>query len=438
MNLLFPLLAILFLILINGMFVAAEFAIIGVRPSRLEQLASEGNAAAGRALAVLRDRAHVDRYIATAQLGITIASLGLGMYAEPVIAHLIEGPLERWFNLEETLIHTIGFVLALSIITYLHVVVGEMVPKSLALQSSVKTMLALSWPMTLAGKLLLAPVRVLNWIAMQFLRLFRVPPPAQGLGYTSEELELIVSESHAGGLLDEKEQEMVANVFDFGERRVAEVMTPRPRILAIPVTSSEQEVLDLLAEPHYNRLPVYEGSIDNIIGMLHVKDLIRQQISGEPFDLRALLRQVPFVPEGLLIDKMLAAFRHQQHQIAVVVDEHGGTLGLVTLEDLIEEVFGEVQDEFDPHEEKALVEVAPGELLVRGDLVIDEIRSYVDLGDHGHEVYTVGGLVMAELGHAGTVGEEVAIGDAHIRVEAVDGRSIRRVSVRFTPKSEED
>lgn len=438
MSLLFPLLAILFLILINGMFVAAEFAIIGVRPSRLEQMASEGNVAARRVHAVLYDRTHVDRYIATAQLGITMASLGLGMYAEPVIAHLIEGPLERWFHLDENLLHTIGFVLALSIITYLHVVVGEMVPKSLALQSSVKTVLALSGPMALVGKLFLVPVRVLNWIGMQFLRLFRVPPPAHGRGYTSDELELIVSESYAGGLLDENEQEMVASVFDFGERRVAEVMTPRTRIRAIPVTSSEREVLNLFNEPHYNRLPVYEGSIDHIIGMLHVKDLIRQQISGEPFDLRALLRQVPFVPKTLLIDKLLAAFRRQHHQIGIVVDEHGGTLGLVTLEDLIEEVFGEVRDEFDPHEEQALVEVAPGELLVRGDLVIDEIQEYVNLGDHGHKVYTIGGLVMAELGHAGKVGEEVQVGNAQIRVEAVDGRSIRRVSVRFEPKPEDD
>jgi CBS domain containing-hemolysin-like protein len=292
--------------------------------------------------------------------------------------------------------------------------------------------------MGLAGKLFYFPVRALNWIGIQILRLFRVPPPAHGRGYTSDELELIVSESHAGGLLDENEQEMVANVFDFGERRVAEVMTPRPRIQAIPVTSSEGEVLGLLEEPHYNRLPVYEGSIDNIIGVLHVKDLIRQQISGAPFDLRALLRQIPFVPETLLIDKLMAAFRHQHHQIAVVVDEHGGTLGLVTLEDLIEEVFGEVRDEFDPHEEQALVEVAPGELLARGDVILDEIQSYVDLGDHGHEVYTIGGLVMAELGHAGTVGEEVEVGEARIRVEAIHGRSIRRVSVRFTPRAEED
>jgi CBS domain containing-hemolysin-like protein len=438
MNLLFPLFVILFLVLLNGLFVAAEFAIIGVRPSRLEQLASQGNPAARRVHAVLRDRAHVDRYIATAQLGITLASLGLGMYAEPVIAHLIEGPLERWFHMEEALLHTIGFILALSIITYLHVVIGEMVPKSLALQSSEKTVLALSGPMSLMGKLFLVPVHALNWIGLQLLRLFRVPPPAHGRGYTPDELELIVSESYAGGLLDENEQEMVASVFDFGERRVAEVMTPRPRMRAIPVTSSERDVLDLLEEPRYNRLPVYEGSIDNIIGVLHVKDFIRQQISGEPFDLRALLRQVPFVPETVLISNLLGIFRRQHHQIAVVVDEHGGTLGLVSLEDLIEEVFGEVQDEFDPQEEEALVEVAPGELSARGDLVLDEIQEYVDLGDHGHEVYTIGGLVMAELGHIATVREEVEVGDARIRVEAVEGRSIRRVTVRFTPEPEEE
>jgi CBS domain containing-hemolysin-like protein len=438
MSLLFPLIVIIFLILLNGLFVAAEFAIIGVRPSRLEQLSAEGNETAREVHTILRNPGRVDRYIATAQLGITLASLGLGMYAEPQIAHLIEGPLESWFHLEEALLHTIGFILALSIITYLHVVVGEMVPKSLALQSSEKTVLALNGPMTLFRKVFLIPVRVLNWIGLLVLRLFRVPPPAHGAGFSAEELELIVSESHAGGLLNEQEQEMVANVFDFSKRRVAEVMTPRTRISAIPITTTEQQLLDLLEEPFYNRLPVYKGSVDSIIGILHIKDFIRQQNTGTPFDLRALLRQVPFVPETLLIKQLLAVFRLQNPQIAIVVDEHGGTVGLVTLEDLIEEVFGEVRDEFDPPEEQPLVEVAPGELLARGDVIIDEIQDYVNLGDHEHDVYTIGGLVTAELGHLGVVGEEVVIGDARILVEAVDGLSIQRVSIRFKPNKEED
>lgn len=438
MSLLFPFIVIIILILFNGLFVAAEFAIIGVRPSRLEQLAAEGDRTARKVHAIIRNPGRVDRYIATAQLGITLASLGLGMYAEPQIAHLIEGPLERWFHLEVELLHTIGFILALSIITYLHVVVGEMVPKSLALQSSEKTVLALHGPMALFRKIFLIPVRVLNWIGLRFLRLFRVPPPAHGAGFSAEELELIVSESHAGGMLNEQEQNMVASVFDFSKRRVAEVMTPRTRIHAIPITTTEQQMQNLLEDTYFNRLPVYNESIDQIIGMLHVKDFVRQQNTGIAYDLPALLRQVPFVPETLLIKQLLTIFRRQNHQIAIVVDEHGGTVGLVALEDLIEQVFGEVQDEFDPPEDQALVEVAPGELLARGDVIIDVIQGYVDLGDYEHEVYTIGGLVMAELGHLGVVGEEVQIGESHIRVEAVDERAIQRVSIRFNPKREED
>jgi CBS domain containing-hemolysin-like protein len=280
-------------------------------------------------------------------------------------------------------------------------------------------------------------VRILNWIGLLFLRLFGVPPPGHNKGYTPEELELIISESYAGGLLGKREQEMVANVFDFGERQVAEVMTPRPRIRGIPVTSSEQQILQMLETPHYNRLPVFEGSIDNVLGVLHIKDFIRQQISGQPFELRPLLRQVPFVPETLLVEKLLAVFRHQHHQIAIVIDEYGGTLGLVTLEDLIEEVFGEVRDEFDPQEEQPLLEVAPGHLLVRGDVIIDEIEAHVDLGEQEHDVYTIGGLVIAELGHLGQVGEEVTIGEARIRVEEINGRTIQRVSIRYTPRQEE-
>jgi CBS domain containing-hemolysin-like protein len=438
MSLFFPLVVIIVLILINGLFVAAEFAIIGVRPSRFEQLASEGNANAKRVNTILRNPGLVDRYIATAQLGITVASLGLGMYAEPVIAHLIEGPLERWFHLEEALLHTLGFVFALSIITYLHVVIGEMVPKSLALQNSEGTVLALNAPMTLAGKLFAIPVRVLNWIGLVLLRLLRLEPSKIGRGYTPEELELIVSESHAGGLLDEREQELIGNVFHFSETPIEEVMTPRLRIKAIPITISEQELLAIVDNSYYNRLPVYEGTIDNILGILHLKDFISQQVSGKPYNLRALIRQVPFVPRMLLVEKLLHIFRREHHQIAVVIGEYGGTLGLVTLEDLIEEVFGEVRDEYDPEEAALVVEVAPGELMVRGDVSKAEIQEYVDLGELEHDVVTIGGLVTAVLGHTAAMGEEVEIGTARIRVEEVSHRAIKLLSIRYPIQPEEE
>ncbi|MCL7454756.1 MAG: hemolysin family protein [Anaerolineae bacterium] len=420
------------LILLNGLFVAAEFSIIGVRPSRVEQLAEGGNRAARWVQQVVTDRRKTDRYIATAQLGITLASLGLGMYAEPAIARLIEDPLHDLFGLSGGAIHTVSFILSLSLVTYLHVVVGEMVPKSLALQNAEGTVLFLTGPMRLAANVFSWPVTFLNRIGLLTLRLLGVPPPGSGSRlYSLEELEIIVSESYAGGLLEEREQELVANILDFSEERVLQVMTPRPMMTAIPVTITEQELLQIYEDIPYSRLPVYEGDIDEIVGILHLKDFVRQQLSGAAFELRNLLRKVSFVPETLPIKTLLASFRRQHDQMAIVLDEHGGTQGLVTLEDLLEEVVGEVRDEFDVGEEDPLVVVEPGYMIAQGTLQVEELEEYVYLGPHGYDVHTVGGLVMAALGRRPEVGDQVVLGDATLRVEALDGLSITHVSIRY-------
>ena len=432
MDIFFSFAAIGALILVNGLFVAAEFAIIGVRPTRIKQLAEEGNGIARRVHQILHVPGRADRYIATAQMGITLASLGLGMYAEPAIAHLVEGPLEEYLGLHGAVVHTISFIFALAMVTYLHVVIGEMVPKSIALQNSEGAVLTLNGPMNVAGKLFSLPVRFLNWVGLMLLKLLGIHAPSDSArSYTPEELEMIVSESQAGGLLEMHEQELLTNIFDFSERRVVDVMTPRPRVQALPVTAGAQDVLDILPDTHYNRIPVYEGSIDNVIGVLHLKDFIRQQIDGRAFDLRGLMRRVPFVPETLEVEKLLASFRKQHLHMAIVIDEHGGTLGVVTLEDLIEEVFGEVHDEFDIKLEDPLCVLAPGELMVNGDVILEEVEEYVPLGEHDYNVHTIGGLVMAELGRLAQPGDELTVGEAFIRVEEVEGRTVRRVSIRY-------
>jgi len=437
MDLLFPFLVIAGLIFINGLFVAAEFAIIGVRPSRLEQLAGEGNRIAGDIHETLRVPSRVDRYIAIAQLGITLASLGLGMYAEPVIAHLIEGPLHNWFGLQGGVVHTIAFAIALALITYLHVVVGEMAPKSLALQNSEGMALLLHGPMKLAGRVFAVPVMLLNNIGLLMLRLLRVSPPQGGRGYTPDELELIVSESLAGGLLQKREQELVANILDFSERMVVEVMMPRRQIMAIPTTVSEQELLELAASAPYNRLPVYEDSIDNITGVLHLKDFIRQQLENRPFNLQELVRQAPFVPKALPVEKLLATFRRQHLHLAIVIDEYGGTIGLVSLEDLVEEVVGEMHDEFDADEPEPVQEIAPGHLLIQGNVILEDVQKYVDLGEPNNDVYTIAGLVVSELGHIGHEGDEIQIGDALLHIEKIEGLRVERLSVFYPPQAQD-
>jgi CBS domain containing-hemolysin-like protein len=431
MGFLLPFIVIALLILLNGLFVAAEFSIIGVRKSRMLQLAEEGNRTAAWVRRVLDDSRRTDRWIATAQLGITVASLGLGMYAEPAIAHLIEEPLHDWFGMTGAAVHTISFLFALGMITYLHVVIGEMVPKSLALQKPERTVLSLTRPMRISGRVFSIPVTVLNNIGLLLLRMLQIPPSGEGSRlYTADELELIITESSAGGLVEDYEHQLAANIFDFSERRVRQVMTHRTSIVALPIVAGESEILELVATERFSRVPVFDGNVDNIIGVLHIKDFVRQQLSGKPFDVRALLRAVSFVPEMLPISELLATFRTQRQHMAIVMDEHGGTLGLVTLEDLIEEVVGEVRDEFDTEEEPPITVVGPGHIVAQGTVLLDDIHEYIAIGEHDHDVQTVGGLLMAELGPQPSKGEEITLGAATLRVEAVDGLAVTRVSVR--------
>ncbi len=434
METLFSFFIILILILLNGMFVAAEFAIIGVRHSRIEQLAEEGNRTAMRLRNVMRRPAQVDRYIATAQLGITLASLGLGMYGEPAIAHLIEAPLHDFLGLEGDIVHTISFLIGLGIITYLHVVIGEMVPKSLALQNAERTVLVLATPMVLMQTVFSFAITGLNAIGLLTLRLMGVPPPEKGSRlHTPDELELIVSDSVVGGMMEAADQQLLSNIFDFAELRISQIMVPRPKVEAVPVTISEPELLDRMMTSPHNRFPIYENSLDNIVGILHLKDLVNQQLDRQPFDLRQLLHVAPVVPENVMAEDVLEILKKRHVHMAVVIDEYGGTAGIVTLEDLIEEVMGDVRDEFDMAEEPDIVEVEPGHLWVQGGLRLDDLDDYVDLGEHEYDVETVGGLLLALINLPAKAGDEATVNNVRLQVEDVDGLSIEHISVWFTP-----
>lgn len=435
MDLIVSFAVIFILILLNGMFVAAEFAIIGVRPTRIEQLADEGSSVAKRLLVTLRDPAKVDRYIASAQLGITLASLGLGMYGEPVVAHLIEVPLHDWFGLQGEIVNTIGFLVALTLITYLHVVIGEMVPKSLSLQNAERTVFLLATPMQVMQIIFNYPITALNRIGVLVLRLLRIPPPASGSRlHTPGELELIISESVVGGMIEAEEQALFTSIFDFRDLEVIQVMVPRPKINALPVSVSEEELLERVITAPHTRFPVYDGTIDNIIGVVHLKDVVEQQIERQPFDIRAMMHEMPFVPETLPAETLLAIFRQTHVHMAVVVDEYGGTAGIVTLEDVIEEIVGEVRDEFDIHEQEPITVIKPGHLLVQGTVRLDEIAEYVDLGDDFEDIDTIGGLMMSRLDLPVSKGDELRINAIALRVEEVDGMAVERVSLHFPPE----
>ena len=433
-----PLLIIVVLILINALFVAAEFAIIGVRPTRIAQLAEEGNGTATQVKTVLDSTVLQDRYIATAQLGVTMASLGLGMYGEHAIAEWLLGPLEGLIQLAPTTALAIAAVVSLALLTFAHVVVGEIVPKSLALQFAERTALALSGLMRVMQMLFYPAVLLLNMLGNSLLRLFNIPiAPAHARLYSPEELELLVTESAEGGLISDNEQQLLHNIFDFGERRVGQVMTPRLRMQAVAQGIGEAELRSVLAASSHSRLPVYDDDLDHMVGVLLLKDFVRQQLDPQQlFAISALLRPLPMVPDTMPIERLLASFKRSHNQIALVVDEYGGTAGLVTLEDLVEEVVGEVQDEFDQAERPPLIEVEPGVLLAQGSLLLADLRENlaVDLADAaGADVETIGGLIVSQLGRPAHIGDELALAHAILRVERVQNLAVQEVRITILP-----
>ena len=435
---LLPLAIISLLILLNGLFVAAEFSIVAVPKTRLVQAAERGSQPARHVLRILSKPDSQNRYLATAQIGITVASLGLGMYGEHAVAEWILHPLERVTWLASAAAHTIATVVAVGVLTYLHVVVGEMVPKSLALQHPGETAMRLNRTMTIFGRFFLPLTAVLNAIGDWILRLVRLPPASAAERLASAaELAYIVGESSDRGLLERSEQVYLENVFDFHERTVTQIMTPRNRLAAIPASAGEREVLEALASRPHSRYPVYQGDRDQIVGILHAKDVAQRIVNfPDDFDLTACLRPVLFVPETLSLEAMLQRFRDEHVQLAIVVDEFGGTAGMLTLEDLAEEIIGEIQDEFD-EEIAPVTRIADRTVRVRGDLLVDELAQFFDLDLEHAEAETVGGLIMAELGRVPLAGDNVVYEGIDFTVESTDGMAVG-IAIVTAPAAEND
>ena len=433
-----PSLIILVLILINGFFVAAEFAVAAASRPRVSAMAAEGSASAQRVLDILSSPQLVNRYLSTAQIGITIASLGLGMYGEHAVADWLHGPLEHLGWLSIAAAHSIATVISVAFLTYLHVVLGEMIPKSIALQSATTAAVQLSAAMAFMEVSFRPITTVLNWIGNGLLRLAGIPiADAEARLVSTAELAYIVEESSEGGLLDPSEQIYLENVIDFNQRSVNQVMTPRTRMAALDVETDRMGTLTLICEERHSRYPVYEEDRDHILGILHVKDIARHLLThSKEWDLRTLVRPAVFVPESISLDEMLGQFRAQHFQVAIVVDEYGGTAGLVTLEDLAEEIVGEIQDEFD-EEQPPFIEVDDYTLRVRGDLILDELRQHYDLDfdtEEAEDSETVGGLIMSLLGHVAQPGDEATLEGVRFVVETMDGLAVETALVYLPEK----
>ena len=440
MEYLLPVAIIAALIFFTGLFVAVEFAVVASSRARMSQLATAGSSSAAKVMRVLTDPTGQTRFIIMAQLGITLSSLGLGMYGEHTIAEWILSLLEH-YGVERGLIsvaaaHSAALVLAIAVMTYLHVVLGEVMPKSLALQAPESTALRVIGPVWLIERVFSPAIFVLNVIARAITRACGVPErSAHDHMVSPQDLEMIVEESSEEGLIAPSEQLYIENILDMRERTVGQVMTPRTRIEGISVDESERAILQLVRQSNHSRYPIYDGDLDRILGFFHIKDLARhlqRGADGGPLDLRKMAQSRPVivVPETLSLDQMLGRFRAEKGALAVVIDEFGGTAGIVTFEDLMEEVVGEIQDEFDA--ERAPFEiVSERRLRVDGSLLLDELNQHFGIDYDEEEVDTVGGLIMSHLGRIPAVGDVVELKGMRYIVEQVAGRAVDSVLVEL-------
>jgi CBS domain containing-hemolysin-like protein len=424
---------VLALVLLNGLYVASEFALIGSRRSRLETMARKGSGGARRVLDIISDLPRLDRAIATVQLGITCASLGLGMYGEHAVAGLLRPLLADLGPAAGVASHGLASVLAVVILTYLHIVIGEVFPKSIALGQPARTALWIEPPLRLTRILLRPFVAALAGVSGVVLRILRIRPPEEtARAFSLEEIDTLIEESGAGGALEAGQADLLARLVDFEELPVRRVMLPRNRVTGLPVTATAEEVMTVVRESSHSRYPVFDGDLDHVIGYVHVKDLMLALDGKAPFDLRSLSRALPYMPETANCARLLLEFREGRSHLAVALDEHGGTAGIVTLEDLMEEIIGEVEDE--PEGGGPLLRVlSPGTAVAHGSCRLDEIRETLgmSLGLEEEQVDTVGGLVVKQLGRLARVGDTVKIEGVRLTVEAADRLSVTRVRMEW-------
>jgi len=414
------------LVLLNGFFVAAEYSFVRVRETQLDELAEAGSVMAKRARAI---SAQLDSYIAAAQLGVTLASLAIGWIGEPAVATLI-GPLFGWLrDSMEPLYHVLAFSIAFIAITYLHIVIGELAPKYLAIQRALRIALLCAVPLDLFYRL----VRPFNWLVARsangIVRALGIRPHEALDAHSDEELKMLVAASAKQGVLQESERVIVGNALDFADTVVRQVMVPRTEIIAIPEDVDMNGLLAMARQTRFSRFPVYRDDLDHIVGVVHVKDLVGVD-RGSHAKARDMMRRVPFIPETLRLDQAMAEFKRQRAGLAVVIDEFGGTAGLVTLEDILEELVGPVTDEFDQGESQRIREEAPGTYVIDGLVPLDELREKLSLtlGEESYE--TVGGMVFGRLGRVAKVGDSVDVEGYRFVVTTVDGRRVAQVRVQ--------
>jgi CBS domain containing-hemolysin-like protein len=435
-SIVFNFIIIFLLVFLNGFFVASEFALVKVRSTQFDALEEDGNRRIDSARHIT---SNLDAYLSATQLGITLSSLGLGWIGEPYLARLLQPALFRLGITAEPLVHGIAFGLGFGFITYLHIVLGEVVPKSIAIRKALETSLVVGPPLHLFYVIFRPAIWFLqssaNWILKYLLRMD--PLAGQELGHSEEELRAILTESEQSPEVTELSKELLINALDFRRRVVRDIMTPRGEVIYLDIQDSFETNLQVALESGHTRFPLVQGHLDNAIGLIHIKDLMREMKKEKP-DLLAVRRDLTPVPEFMPLEKLLKAFLAKRAHLALVVDEYGGAVGIVSLDNVLGELVGEIKDEFDQELAKEFVRLNDQEFIVQGQVNLYELQELADLELVTADVSTIGGYVVQSLGHLPKQGEQVRIADYLVTITQTDGRRILQLHFkRVQPQPDE-
>lgn len=422
-------LVITILILLNALYVAAEFSVVSAKKAKLSLLAEDGNRVARAVLNIVEDHARLDAYVATCQLGITVTSLLLGFYGQSQLTEYISPFLQSWGNLSALAAGSLSATVILLALTGLQVLLGELVPKNIGIQYPERLALLTAAPMRWSIAVFRPLIWLFNGSGQLIMRLLgREVIGEHAHIHAPDEIVMLVEESSKAGVLRKEERRLLKNTLQLRDSKVREVMIPRPHMLASPDNMDFDQLFSTLVESPYSRLPVYRGSIDNIIGVVHLKDLLCLS-GGERRNVSQIIKPVPFVPETTPVKTVFSLLQRRHLQVAIVLDEFGGTAGMVTLEDLIEEIFGELQDEFDTYIPTVRA-VSDDWLLIRGDTLITDLNELFKLDLPEEDVDTVGGLILNQFARVPAIGDQVTINNQVFQVEKMRGRGITAVRLR--------
>jgi CBS domain containing-hemolysin-like protein len=433
MVILMNIIIVFLLVFMNGFFVATEFSMVKVRKSRIETLALEGDKNAKNTLKVVKD---LNSYLSACQLGITLASLGLGWVGEPSVSKMLM-PLLNMFHLSDVTIHSISFVLGFTIITGLHIVLGELTPKSLAIISAEKIAMYTALPLIMFYNITYPIMWSFNHSTNLILKIFGISQADEHeAAHTDEEIKLLVEDSYKHGLIDKTELTFVDNIFNFSETTVKEIMMPRTDMACIFIEDCFDDIIAFTLEEQLTRYPVCRNNKDNVIGFIHIKDLYKQKIEGNNQNIEGIIREIKFVPESTSISELLKVFKNGKTQMSIVIDEYGGTSGLVTIEDILEEIVGELKDEFDD-DGKEITKTEDGNYIVDGKVIIEDINELLDIQIDDENIDTIGGWIYSQLDSYPQINEKVNYKDYEFSILKCDRKRISTITIKKLNITEE-